>query len=154
MMIGVAHVMGMNPILRSFFSGGPSLTWASALAAWRGKDVGEGGGGSSRADDLEEIAAVPEDRVLDRALDEAIDHRLGVLGFCLHRFPPPPVRRSIWDRIARPEQSKACASTSLQANQRVHEGGENQRRGIAHEISKHAATVSKPWAISLPTMWA
>jgi hypothetical protein len=32
MMIGVAHVMGMNPILRSFFSGGPSLAWASALA--------------------------------------------------------------------------------------------------------------------------
>jgi len=36
-MIGVAHVMGMNPILRSFFSGVPSLAWASALAAWSGK---------------------------------------------------------------------------------------------------------------------
>src|SRR5258705_7517976 len=37
MMIGVAQVMGMKPILRSFFSGGPSLAWARAEAAPIGK---------------------------------------------------------------------------------------------------------------------
>src|SRR6266542_3560067 len=37
MMIGVAQVMGMKPILRSFFSGGPGFAWARALAAPIGK---------------------------------------------------------------------------------------------------------------------
>ncbi len=37
MMIGVAQVIGMKPTLRSFFSGGPSLSWARALAAATGK---------------------------------------------------------------------------------------------------------------------
>ncbi len=33
MMIGVAQVIGMNPILRSRFSSGPGLSCASARAA-------------------------------------------------------------------------------------------------------------------------
>src|SRR5437867_2842900 len=37
MMIGVAQVIGMKPTFRSFFSGGPGLSWASVLAADIGK---------------------------------------------------------------------------------------------------------------------
>ena len=37
MMIGVAHVIGMKPIFRSFFSIGPALSWAMASPACRGK---------------------------------------------------------------------------------------------------------------------
>ena len=37
MMIGVAQVIGMKPTFRSFFSGGPALSCASAFATPRGK---------------------------------------------------------------------------------------------------------------------
>jgi hypothetical protein len=56
------------------------------------EDPREGRRGCARTHQLEEVAAVPEDGLLDRALDDPADQAVGALGLAIHPIPPVPGR--------------------------------------------------------------
>src|SRR4030095_4552465 len=130
MMIGVAQVMGMKPTLRSRFSGGPSLSWASALAAASGKTEASAAAAvpaptclrksrrpentASRSERSTRLSRLPAGLVI-----------AGLLGPNTQKGAieaPLPWARPAYPGQLRREESKAYAANRVQRNQRLARG--------------------------------